>query len=78
MKIINPFDKHVEFVELKVGDCFIFDSCLFTKINPIKEKGYEKEGNALCFVDNNITHVPEHYSVIPVDAEIVIRGRGVE
>ena len=48
MKIINPFDKHVEFTELAVGDCFMFDDCLFVKIIPIKEKGYEKQ--AMLFV----------------------------
>ena len=77
MKIINPSDKHIEFVELNVGDCFMFDNCLFVKINPIKEKGYEKAGNAFCFVDNNITHVPEPCLVLPVEAEVVIRSRGV-
>ena len=77
MKIINPFDKHVEFVAIKVGDCFMYDNCLFIRINPVKERGYEKEANAFCFMDNNITYVPESCLVIPVDAEIVLKSRGV-
>ena len=76
MKIINPFDKQVEFIAIKVGDCFMFDDCLFVKINPIKEDGYEKAGNAFCFVDNNVTYVPEPCLVTPVGAEIVIRSKG--
>ena len=77
MKITNPFDKQVEFITIKVGDCFMYDHCLFVRINPVKERGYEKEANAFCFMDNNITYVSEACLVTPVVAEIVIRSKGV-
>ena len=56
----------------------MFDNCLFIRINPVKERGYERDANAFCFVDNNITYVNEACIVTPVNAEIVIRSKGVE
>ena len=78
MKIINAINKQVEFVSIKVGECFMFDNCLFIRINPVKERGYERDANAFCFVDNNITYVHDACVVTPVNAEVVIRSKGVE
>ena len=78
MRIIDNADTSVEFSAIKVGDCFMYDNCLFVKINPVKERGYGKDANVFCFVDNNITYVPEPCLVTPVDAEIVIRSKGVK
>lgn len=78
MKITNNINKQVEFVSIKVGECFMFDNCLFIRINPVKERGYERDANAFCFVDNNITYVNEACLVTPVEAEIIISGKGVE
>lgn len=78
MKIINTINKQVEFVSIKVGECFMFDNCLFIRINPVKERGYERDANAFCFVDNNITYVNEACLVTPVSAEIIVHHIGVE
>lgn len=78
MKIINTINKQVEFVSIKVGECFMFDDCLFIRINPVKERGYERDANAFCFVDNNITYVNEACLVTPVNAEIIVHHVGVE
>lgn len=77
MKITNTINKQVEFVSIKVGECFLYDNCLFVRINSVKERGYEKDANAFCFMDYNITCVNEACLVTPVDAEIVIRSKGV-
>lgn len=76
MKIVNNLDKKVEFVHIKVGECFIYDNCLFVRMNPVKNNVHA--ANAYCFVDNNIACVPQSCLVTPVDAEVVIRSRGVE
>ena len=78
MRIIDNTDTSTEFSAIKVGECFMFDKCLFIRINPVKERGYERDANAFCFVDNNITYVNEACIVTPVNAEIVIRSKGVE
>lgn len=76
MRIINNVDKKVEFASIRVGDCFLYDNCLFIKMNPVKPN--EHAANAYCFVDNNIACVPQAMLVTPVEAEIVIRSKGVE
>lgn len=76
MKIVNNLDKTVEFVHIKVGECFIYDNCLFVKMNPVKNN--VNAANAYCFVDNTIACVPQACQVIPVDAEVVIHSKGVE
>ena len=78
MKIVDNADMSVEFSAIKVGECFYTDKCLFIKINPVVEKGYEKSANAFCFADNNITYVPDDWNVTPVAADIVIRRKGVQ
>lgn len=78
MRIIDNTDTSVEFSAIKVGECFTFDNCLFIRINPVKERGYERDANAFCFIDNNITYVNEACIVTPVNAEIVIKSMGVE
>ena len=78
MRIINAIDKKAEFASIKVGECFMFDNCLFVRINPVKERGYERDANAFCFMDNNVTYVNEACLITPVDAEIIIRSKGVE
>ena len=76
MRIIDNTDTSVEFYAVKVGDCFMFDNCLFIKIDPTRRHGYEKVGNALDLVTYTITNVPEACLVTPVNAEIVIRSKG--
>ena len=76
MRIINDADKKVEFVEIKVGECFMYDNCLFIKMNPAKNNVHA--ANAYCFVDNAIACVPQAMLVTPVDAEIIIRSKGAQ
>jgi hypothetical protein len=76
MKIINTIDKQVEFVSIKVGECFLYDNCLFVKMNPVKIT--DGSPNAFCFVDNAVACVPQACLVTPVDAEIVVRSKGAE
>ena len=78
MKIIDNSATSVEFSAIKVGECFLFDNCLFIKINPVQEKGYETAANVFCFVDNNITYIAPDWNVTPVDADVVIRSKGVQ
>ena len=78
MRIIDTADTSVEFSAIKVGECFYYDNCLFIKINPVNEIGYDKAANAFCFIDNNVTNVPNDWNVTPVNAEVVIRSKGVE
>ena len=78
MKIIDNSTTSIEFSAIEVGECFLFDNCLFIKINPVKERGYQKDANAFCFADNNITYVPMACSVTPVEADIVLRSKGVQ
>lgn len=75
MRIIDNANATVEFCSLKVGDCFLYDNCLFVKMNPAKHNDHA--ANAYCFVDNNIACVPQAMLVIPVEAEIIIRSKGV-
>ena len=74
MRIINNADKKVEFVDLKVGDCFIYDNCLFIKINSTAKAPH----NAFCFVDNATCIFNDEWQVCPVEAEIIIRSKGVQ
>lgn len=78
MRIIDNTNTSVEFSTIKVGECFYSDKCLFIRINPVNEKGYEKHANAFCFVTNNITYFHDECNVIPVQAEIVIHSKGVQ
>lgn len=77
MRIINKYDTKVEFVEIKPGECFMHDNCLFIKMNRTV-RVTDTSPNAFCFVDNKEAYVPEACLVTPVDAEIVIRSKGVE
>ena len=76
MRIIDKVNKQVEFVSIKVGECFMYDNCLFVKMN--SSKNADHAANAFCFVDNNVACVPQAMLVSPVDAEIIIRSKGVE
>ena len=76
MRIINNAEKKVEFVSLKKGECFLYDNCLFIKMNPINK--YDTAANAFCFVDNAIACVPQAMLVTPVEAEIIIHSKGAE
>jgi hypothetical protein len=78
MRIIDNANTSVEFSAVKVGDCFYYDRCLFIKINPVNELGYDRVANAFCFADNNIAYVPSDWNVTPVTADIVIRRKGVQ
>ena len=78
MRIIDNAAASVEFSTIKVGECFYYDNSLFIKIEPVVEVGYKKPANALCFTDNRITEVPANWNVIPVEADIVVRNKGVE
>lgn len=77
IKIVNNIDKKVEFVHIKVGECFMHDNDLFVKMNPVKND--EHTVNAYCFVDNAIAFacVPQACLVTPVDVEVVIRSKEV-
>lgn len=77
MKIIDRADTSVEFSAIKTGECFIYDNCLFIKIYPVKESS-PNACNAFCFVDNCIVYFRNDYTVTPVDAEIIIRSKGVQ
>ena len=76
MRIIDKANTTIEFSSLKVGDCFLFDNCLFIKIHPVKE-GSPNSCNAFCFVDNCVAFVRHDYLVTPVEADIIIRSKGV-
>jgi hypothetical protein len=78
MRIIDNANTSVEFSAIKVGECLYTDKCLFIRINPVNQKGYEKAANAFCFADNTITYIPEDWSVVPVEADIIIRSKGVK
>lgn len=77
MRIIDKANTTVEFSSLKVGDCFIFDNCLFIKMHPVKE-GSPNSGNAFCFVDNCVAFFRSDCTVTPVEADIIIRSKGVQ
>lgn len=72
MRIINKCDARVEFAAIRVGDAFLYDSCLFVKMNQLTKN------NAYCFVDNAVACVPQAVLVTPVEAEIIIYSKGVE
>jgi hypothetical protein len=76
MKIIDNTNTSVEFSAIKLGTCFIYDNCLFIKMHPVKENS-SNACNAFCFVDNCIAYFRPDYNVTPVEAEIIIRNRGV-
>ena len=76
MKIIDNANTSIEFSAIKVGECFYYDSCLFIKINPVKQDS-PYSGNAFCFANNNVVSMPCNWSVTPVNADIVIRSKGV-
>ena len=76
MKIINTIDKQVEFAAIKVGECFMYDKCLFIKMNPVSNGN--QSPNAFCFVDNCVVYFKSEWHVTPVDAEITIHGKGVK
>lgn len=78
MKVIDHTDTTVEFSSIKVGECFLYDKCLFIKIHPVKEEKYQTAYNAFCFVDNAVATFSAAWYVTPVDAEIVIRSKGVK
>ena len=76
MRIVDKADTSVEFSTIEVGECFLYDNCLFIKIHPTKEDS-PYSCNAFCFVDNRIANVPSDWNVTPVDAEVVIYSKGV-
>lgn len=78
MRVVDNAATTVEFSSIKIGECFIWDNCLFIKINPFKEKNHDTLSNAFCFVDNMVTCVPHDCNVVPVIADIVIRSKGVQ
>jgi hypothetical protein len=75
MKIIDKANTTVEFSVLKVGQCFLYDNCLFIKMNPVKPN--DNAANAFCFIDNAIAHFRPEYAVTPVEADITIHSKGV-
>ena len=78
MRIIDNTNTSIEFSAVQVGECFYYDNCLFIKINPVKEEHHTAVCNALCFADNNVASVPNDWNVTPVNAEIIIRSKGVQ
>ena len=77
MKIINNFNQAATFSSIKVGECFMYDNCLFIKMHPAK-KDANFSWNAFCFVDNAIAQFKDEWHVIPVDARVVINGKGTK
>ena len=77
MKIINNFNQLATFSSIKVGECFMYDNCLFIKMHPAK-KDVNFSWNAFCFVDNAPASFKDDWHVTPVAAEITIKGKGVE
>ena len=78
MRIINNADTTIEFSAIKVGECFLYDNCLFIKIHPVKEENRAFNSNAFCFVDNALATIPADWAVTPVGADVVIRSKGVK
>ena len=76
MKIIDKANTTIEFSAIKIGQCFLYDNCLFVKMNPVKIT--DGSPNAFCFVDNAVACVPQACLVTPVEAEIIIRSKGAE
>ena len=72
MRIINKVNATATFAELRPGDCFLYDNCLFIKFNSTVKAPH----NAFCFVDNATCIFKDEWQVCPVDAEITIYGRG--
>lgn len=78
MKIIDNVNTTVEFSAIKTGECFLYDNCLFIKIHPVKEENRASTSNAFCFVDNALATIPTDWPVTPVEADVVIRSKGVK
>ena len=74
MRIINKVNAVTAFINLSVGDCFLYDNCLFIKINSTAKAPH----NAFCFVDNATCIFKDEWQVCPVEAEIIIRSKGVQ
>lgn len=72
MRIINKLAVTMPFSEINTGDCFMYDNCLWLKID---STAHQAKCNAFCFVDNSTTNIPFDWQVIPVDAEITIRNK---
>jgi hypothetical protein len=53
----------------------MYDNCLFIKAHPLEKHGFIE--NAFCFIDNAVCFLRNDYNVIPVDADIVVRSKGV-
>ena len=72
MRIINKLTAVASFSEINVGECFMYDNCLWLKIS---NTSHQAKCNAFCFVDNSTTNFTFDWQVIPVDAEITIRNK---
>jgi hypothetical protein len=73
MRIVDKADITVEFSKIKVGECFLYDRCLFIKMQPTKYNLY----NVFCFVDNAVAMFKDDWQVTPVDAEVIVRSKAV-
>ena len=76
MKIINNVDKLVAFEEIKVGACCLYAGCLYIRMNQVKTNA--NAANAFNFDDNAIAFIGPHIKVQQVEAEIIIRSKGVQ
>ena len=76
MKIINNVDKLIAFEDIKVGDCFLYAGCLYIRMCQVKNNA--NAANAFNFEDNAIAFIGPYIKVQPVEAEIIIRSKGVQ
>ncbi len=76
MRIVNQCETKVEFANIKVGECFLYDNCLFIKMQPDAKPA--SPYNAFSFVDNTVAGFRDDWHVTPVVAEIIIYSKGAQ
>lgn len=73
MNIIN-MSKLVQFSEIKQGECFLYDNCLFMKIEPhimyVGEYDHKVMIVAVNIVSGSVTSFDETDKVIQVNATV--------
>jgi hypothetical protein len=74
MRVVDRTEMLVEFSNIKVGECFYYDNCLFIKAHSLEKHGFVE--NAFCFIDNCLCHFKDDWQVIPAEAEITVVKRG--
>jgi hypothetical protein len=74
MKIVNNLNKRVDYRDIKIGECFMYDNSLCLKIQPAGNN--VKAVNSVCFMDNALFNVMPDTKVTPVEATITISSKG--